>query len=162
MIESELLNHISWAFGGVRRPSKFTCCDRRVCNECRDLTTVLEERTPETLTDQDLRHSNCLLSPEAFHYFLPGLIRISLPSGDPDSDLADGFITDLCTPISKASPPRCHRKATAFTRQQTAATLAFLIYIRDNSDWKFRQLSREITRGIKNWQWFVQSHDESL
>ena len=158
MNESELLDQISAAFREVPKPTRYTLCN---CDECRALQAALTACTRETLTDLDLRHQSCLLSPEAFHYFVPGLIRLSLPSGEPDSDLADEFIADLCQPIRKGSPLCRHPRATAFTVHQTAAVLAFLVYIRDNGDWEFGQPSRQIIRGISNWQWFLKGHEKS-
>ena len=157
MNESELLKQIIAAFREVPKPTRFTLC---TCDECRNLHTALSACTRETLTDLDLRHQSCLLSQDAFHYFIPALIRLALPSAERDSDLANEFIADLCQPVSKGSPLCRHPRATAFTVQQTAAVLAFLVYIRDNIEWEFGQPSREIIRGISNWQWYLNKHEE--
>ena len=157
MIESELLNKVSRAFSAVPKPTRFTRCG---CAECRVLNAALIHRTSESLTEVDLRHSSCLLSSEAFQYLVPGLVRLSLTSGARDSDLADHFLAELCAPISKDAALECLPRATSFTAQQKAAVLAFLVYIRDNTDWEYGQPSREIIRGIKNWQLFLKVHEE--
>jgi hypothetical protein len=159
MNESELLEQINAAFREVPKPTRFTLCD---CDECRDLQVAMTTCTCESLTDKDLRHQSALLSPAAFHYFVPTLVRLSLSSGERTYDLADEFIADLCQPIGRSSPPCRHPRATLFTVHQTAAVLAFLVYIRDNNDWESGQPSREIMRGISNWQRYLEEYEGAL
>lgn len=144
---SAVLSEIDRAFGDVPRPSVITTC---ACLECRELTEQLSRTVIVTLSVEALGHSCCLLSPDAFRYFIPGMSRIAL---DDDSI---NFVSELRVPLRKPVPSSFGRSA-RLNRQQTAALLALLIHVRDNTDWYDGIPSREIERGIKNWESFCLS-----
>ena len=161
MTDAEVQARINKAFSSVPRPDMFTSCE---CWECRDLSALLQQRDNDSIRESDRDFLPTLLSPEAFRYFIPGLVRLALLPEDTDGwGISETFIGILCVPISKKSPPACHPKASLFNAEQTSAVLAFLTHIHDTpcDDYEdyddYDGSTREINRGVRNWKHFAKS-----
>ena len=128
MTDDDVLELISLAFSNVPRPVRINDCP---CDECVQLNQQLRERDNLTVEPADLDYCDALLSPEAFRYFFPGLVRLCLKhNNDQIGMLFDSFIfVTLGQPISRHSPPMRHPKAPEFNREQTSAVLVFLNHL---------------------------------
>lgn len=75
----ELLASVRTAFEGTPRPEHFT--NFMHCDECREHDETLRRHTPDTITLDEIGNPGwdpiCFALPEAFQYYLPGLIRLA-------------------------------------------------------------------------------------
>lgn len=75
----EFVEQARVVFGKARRPKHFTSLH---CDECIEHDEEMRPFNNDTLTLKPLGHPGwnpiCFLTPEAFRYFMPGLIRIQI------------------------------------------------------------------------------------
>lgn len=150
MTSEELKQLVAAAFADVPRPEKFTSgCP---CSECAEIDKKFKSFKSEPPANLDWKLP--LLSPQAVQFLIPALIREALD--DEDGDLAANFVDMLTQPISKSEPPDCLPFAVGFNREQTAAMLEFLRFIRDDWYEESEELPRQLKRGLRNWEHFVE------
>ena len=97
----QMLQKIEEKFSDVAPPAKnnITSC---ICDECKAVQTGLAGKLCDGWRDIDEarieKHFNCLpiLSPEAFHYFLPAYLAYSLKHFDPGNDVCYFTLCALC------------------------------------------------------------------
>ncbi|MBZ0291330.1 MAG: hypothetical protein K8L99_02075 [Anaerolineae bacterium] len=84
MDKDTVLAAIDKAFGHLSRPQAMVRNPNH-CDECADHEAVMQAVTPQTVSLQEVGSPAwdpvCFLSDEAFCYFMPGLARLSLNSG---------------------------------------------------------------------------------
>lgn len=120
--EASIIEAILAAFGSTPRPAHFTHFTH--CEECATHDATLLAHTPDTITLEQVGvgcpvgDPVCHVDTQGFHYYFPGLVRLALGRG-PDFYLGQ-FLFHL-------NPDRIK----AFNREQRAAVLAFLEYVRD-------------------------------
>ena len=157
LTSDEIQQLVSDAFADAPRPDVFTSdCP---CDECADVNSSLHS-CGDTLP-AGLAWELPLLCPAAVRYLMPQLVRNAL-SDDADDDLRWNFVTMLGEPVSKSAPPDYLPFASMFNRAQFAAILAFLNFI--HGDWysNTEPPPKDVTRGIRNWEHFVQRAEQRL
>ena len=143
------------AFQKVLRPATFTTCH---CDECTTLDALFQTRDPQTLTEEDIGMSLCLMSPEGLTYWTPALVRLCL-TREPDNEweACNHFInSELGLPLPRNEFPVQHPRFASLNREQTTLVLEFLKYIEETRytiDQK--QTPRELARAIRNWSRFA-------
>ncbi len=129
------------------------------CDRCRALRDDFRGKSPQALADEILER-NCgdlaLLSPAAFHYFVPAYMRYSL--NHPDSEVADFTVMGLGTSAHGFDAIDLERFR-LFSLHQREAAIAFLEFFKshesvdDDPDIRERQeYQNKIDIVIKAWK----------
>lgn len=150
-----LIHRIEKAFASIQRPERFTTCE---CDECEELSLLLNQRTYETLTGEELDLSTCLLSPEGLTYWAPCLMKLSIRSEiDNVCAAVEAFVkSEIGKPLSKEAFPIMHPRFIPLSAEQTSVILDFLYFIEES--WYIDvglSTPREVTRAIRNWSRFA-------
>lgn len=89
----QLVGRAREVFAEAPRPRQFTS---RHCDECIDHDETMKSFDNETLTPKVLENPGwdprCFLTPEAFRYFMPGLVRIQIEVLQPSAASSHGWL----------------------------------------------------------------------
>lgn len=126
MNDPDLKTRVARAFADVPRPEHFT--SREHCEECAEHDETLRRFDPDTIGLEQLGNPGhdplCYVSPEAFRYYFPALVRLALDSdGGQDSYLGSFLFHVLHDGENNLSFRH-------FTKPQREATLAVLCHLR--------------------------------
>lgn len=149
MNDDELKACVARAFADVPRPEQFT--PREHCEECAEHDETLRRFDPDTIGLTELGNPGndpmCYVTPEAFRYYFPALVRLALDSGSgPDSYLGPFLFHVLNDGENNLSFRN-------FTKPQREATLAVLRHLRTNKarDIEAWALQGELDDAIALW-----------
>jgi hypothetical protein len=128
MTDEEIKAGVARAFADVPRPERFT--PREHCEECAEHDETLRRFDPDTIGLEQLGNPGwdpmCYVSPEAFRYYFPALVRLALDSGGGPHSYLSSFLFHVLHDGENNLGFR------HFTRPQREATLAVLRHLRTN------------------------------
>lgn len=140
---------------------RITQCTRVRCDECTEIRNDFRGQTPEMLSAQIIeRHDAvlCLISPEAFQYFLPAYLWYS--ARYPESSVASLTRIHLCDKRSFSTPDpfsgRWRARLALLTPLQMVTIAAFLEFVKaqqiEGDEEENRRHQEAVEVGIKLWK----------
>jgi hypothetical protein len=128
MLKEQIVGAAYRAFAGFKRPEHFT--DHTHCPECAEHDQTMRSRPLSAIGVVELGNPGwspiTFLTEEAYGYVMPRLIELAVSSSveRPGESFVFAYLLAL-------TPAPEHRKLDYFTREQTAAVLESLHYMRD-------------------------------
>ena len=146
-----LIAAIDEAFASIPLPVSITECDPD-CPECNDLTAEFQGRRWQELDDAriEANYSLSLLTPRAFHYFLPAYLRFSLRHFNLNSRVCE-FTVYAVMPSEeiRKNPSRMawmRERVSCLNRKQAETVLWFLTLV--SQDAELSNFHYDIEEGI--------------
>lgn len=129
LTEDQIIAQTKQAFSDAARPEHFT--DYSHCEECQEHNDLLRSRDLDTLKIEDVGNPGwnpiSFTTPEAFRYYLPALMRLSL------AEPPYGFGWYLPLLLFKLTYDGAQSRHLQFcSRQQRRAVAAFLKYVAES------------------------------
>ena len=145
----ELIEQVREAFPDVECPPHFT--DFRHCEECAEHDQTLQSFDPDSIGLDQLGNPGwdpmCFVSPDAFLYYFPALVRLTIHDDGDDSYL-DQFLFHVTYEGEKS------RFFKHFNKKQREVTLVTLHYIKENMTQRVEawMLKDELQGAIALWE----------
>lgn len=141
-----ILADVTAAFAHEPRPEAFT--NHPFCSECAEHDETLQSRDLETLSAAEVGSPAwdpvCMMTAEAWRYYLPALCRIAL-EGEPI-----GYIDQLLFHLISDGPE--NRRVVVCTAKQRAAITRFLWHFAATREQQMDGMDREdLLRAIEIW-----------
>jgi hypothetical protein len=134
MAAQQLRDQIREAFPATRFDGPITSCD---CEECTNIREELRHKRWDEISTAflDSTCSPMLLTPEAFHAFLPAYLLRALDDLSPHSVVVEFTVYSLCPDKSdqNGQGERLSQRARLMNPSQTEAIRAFLVFVQENA-----------------------------